>query len=107
IFTFGGDNWGNDIIRQANSGSNIIWFADISETDLTIEVKELDVILTLNPWASITVENASLEQSDLRFGSAARQEQYDALLSLGAFADYSTTSIFAAAQANGYITSLS
>lgn len=107
IFTFGGDNWGNDIIRQANSGSNIIWFADISETDLTIEVKELDVILTLNPGASITVENASLEQLDLRFGSAARQEQYDALLSLGAFADYSTTSIFAVAQTNGYITSLS
>ncbi len=93
IFAFGG-NWGYDTIDQLDDGEVTLWFEDgITIDDFDINQTEEGTILT-SDRGTILVNNMTLTEENLRFGSSGFGDEYAELSALGAFSDISSEKVF-------------
>ena len=87
-FVFGGD-WGNDTVEQLATGQVVLWFQDGDES------KWDQASLTYTDGAN-SVKVIGVTEVSLIFGddNGNQSENYNYLLSHGAFSDYSTSRIY-------------
>ena len=87
-FVFGGD-WGNDTVEQLASGQVILWFQNGDES------KWDQASLTYTDGAN-SVKVTGVTEVTLIFGddNGNKLENYNYLLSIDAFSDYSSTRIY-------------
>ncbi len=106
IFTFGGSNWGNDVIKQLDGGGIILWFENgIDPVDLTFETIGIDTRITTER-GTILIENTGLTVDDCRFGMTGFNGEYNFLFNIGAFSDYSTEKVFETESGNVILASI-
>jgi autotransporter passenger strand-loop-strand repeat protein len=90
VFVFCG-NWGADTVRQLETGTVTLWFADGDGSNWD------DETLTYTDGEnSVTVSGVTAEQITLKFGENSPEDaaQYAALSGMGAFADFTSQKIF-------------
>ena len=87
VFTFC-DNRGTDTVEQLDSGSVTLWFVSGDESHWNASA-----LTYTDGDNSVTVKGVSAEQVTLKFSDDG-SEQYAALASAGAFADFTSRKIF-------------
>ncbi|MBR0458326.1 MAG: hypothetical protein IJJ26_03740 [Victivallales bacterium] len=107
LFTFGGV-WGNDTVAQLEGGSSLLWFDGVSREEFSLEADAngnavlscTSGTVTLEGVKATDVSNAFASGSDvlqegwtLRFGNN-DTAQYNDLLAVGAFADFTSELVF-------------
>lgn len=81
-------NWGTDTVEQLAGASITLWFAFGDESHWNASA-----LTYTDGDNSVTVKGVSAEQVTLKFGDDG-SEQYAALASAGAFADFTSRKIF-------------
>ena len=87
IFTFG-ENWGSDTVEQLADGLVTLWFASGDESKWNT-----DTLTYTDGENSVKVSGVAADRITLKFGDDG-SEQYDDLVSAGAFLDFTSERIF-------------
>ena len=104
IFTFG-ENWGADVVSQAEGGKVALWFAE-DESKITASELDNNAVFT-NGTDTVTVAGFALADIAVHYGDDG-SDQFKALAAAGAFLGSTAGSVFESQEmrANGILASL-
>ena len=104
IFTFG-ENWGTDVVSQAEGGKVALWFAE-DESKITASELDNNAVFT-NGTDTVTVAGFALADIAVHYGDDG-SDQFKALAAAGAFLGSTAGSVFESQEmrANGILASL-